>query len=154
VRWDEAATVADNVRKKLPEFVCTFFRQGRKAAFEGAADAALHRFRLNVKAFRYTLESFEPCYGPGLERRLSRLRQLQDHLGAIADCTAAWRLVEAVLPAGDAGRERLKKGLERRRRRMVSQFRRFWSLEFDAPGEERLWAQYLARPRTGRRPPL
>lgn len=146
--WDAAASVAENAGARLPELAEALFRDGRKAARQGAPTAALHRFRLDVKAFRYTLESFRPCYGPGLERRIAGLRRLQDGLGAIEDCAAAWRLVDAILRAGDPARESVKVKLEERRRRMASQFRRFWRTGFDAPGEERRWRQYLSRPRS------
>ncbi len=149
IKWNESLGAAGNARARLPELAAAFFASGRKAALVSAPVSALHRFRLEVKSFRYTLESFQPFYGPGLERRIAGLRRMQDYLGALNDCVVTLDLVAARLPSGDPERRMLDVRLSARARRMAASFRRYWAKTFDRPGEERLWIQYLKRPLAG-----
>jgi triphosphatase len=108
------------------------FARGRTAAAPGSTHAALHRFRLLAKRFRYTLEIFQSLPDApraGMKRVLARLGGLQDRLGAINDCITARSLVRgnkaaqarigAQLPAREAG------------------FRRYWKAHFGPPAEQR-----------------
>src|SRR5436190_19829563 len=80
IHWEGRKTVAENASSKLPELALGFFETGHKLAAENNSFKALHRFRLLTKRFRYTLELFVPCYGPGLARRIEALRMLQQYL--------------------------------------------------------------------------
>lgn len=147
LQWDLNLNLADNARARLPNMAAELFAEGRKAARPSASPDSLHRFRLSVKAMRYTLELFRPLYGPGLEARLKKLRRLQDLLGAMSDCQSTIELVEDKLPRNSPLRNNLVRMLQERIRRKRSEFRRYWSEEFDAEGEEARWRRYLARPR-------
>ena len=93
IHWDVSKTVAANASEKLPDLARAFFAAGGALADDRPALRALHRFRLLTKRFRYVLELFRPCYGPGLERRLETLRTLQQCLGEISDCRATEELL-------------------------------------------------------------
>ena len=98
--WDEAASTSANVRARLPAMAQSYCDQGRKLLDPSSSPSAMHRFRLETKAFRYTLEFFRPCFGPALERYLSGLREIQDCLGALNDCAATRDLIANRLPHG------------------------------------------------------
>jgi CHAD domain-containing protein len=135
--WDESASPGANARRHLPDLVLSYYREGRKAAEDGAAADALHQFRLRTKRLRYTLELFRVCYGPGLQRCLAALGRIQEHLGAISDCATAGSLCP--------GQERLKAYLDKRAAREAAAFRRYWRNEFDQPGQARRWEIYFRR---------
>lgn len=145
VKWDSSAGVAENARLRLPPLVEAYFKGGRQLLDRKWSPAALHRFRLNTKRLRYTLELFRSCYGPGLERYLAALRQLQDYLGAINDCTTTKELVSGALPRRSPYRSRIDSLLAARARRTGAQLRQYWREGFDRPGEERRWMSYLSR---------
>ena len=145
VDWDQAASASANSRARLPAMVQSYFDQGRKLLDPSYAPPALHRFRLETKAFRYTLEFFRPCFGPSLERYLGGLREIQDALGALNDCAATRNLIAAKLSKHDPEREKLEGYLAARGKRESAKFRRYWRTTFDRPGQERRWLRYLSR---------
>ena len=141
--WDKARTAPDNARAELPKLTAAYFEEGRKAAHSRLSPAELHRFRLKTKRFRYTLEMFSSLYGPAIERCLSRLREVQNHLGSISDF-ATMRDLFHDEPA-------LEGEMKRRGDRRAAEFRAYWKAEFDAEGEEKRWLRYLSR-FAGRKP--
>jgi CHAD domain-containing protein len=142
--WDESAAPEADARRLLPKFVAAYFALVRKALHEGASPAALHSVRLATKHVRYTLELFEPCYGPGFKERLSELKKLQTVLGAVSDLTATVALLEKRLPEGPR-RAALTGALSARSHEKAAEFKRYWREVFDAPGREVVWVRYLAR---------
>jgi CHAD domain-containing protein len=145
MEWDEAASTPANARERLPAIAQSYFDQGRKLLDPSSSTSAMHRFRLETKAFRYTLELFRPCFGPALDRYLSGLREIQDCLGALNDCAATRDLIAEKLPKHDPGREKIDAVLAELGRRESAKFRRYWSRSFDSPGQERRWLNYLSR---------
>jgi CHAD domain-containing protein len=143
--WDEAASASANSRVRLPAMAQSYFEQGRKLLDPSSAPSAMHRFRLETKAFRYSLEFFRPCYGPALERYLEGLREIQDCLGAFNDCAATRDLIAEKLPKHDPEREKIEGFLAQRGRRESANFRRYWRTTFDGPGQEQRWLHYLSR---------
>src|SRR5213594_2000685 len=91
--WDTNKSAPENAARKLPKLAGRYFKAGRKLLKGRASVEILHRFRLETKRFRYTLELFRPCYGPGLDQRLALLRKVQDLLGEINDCVTAKSLI-------------------------------------------------------------
>ena len=144
IHWEGHESVAKNAVEKLPELARGFFDAGRELAPDASFEA-LHRFRLLTQRFRYTLELFRPCYGPGLARRIAALRTLQQHLGEINDCaTAQAMLIERDnLPQAD--RNRLVRILKELARNRVAKFHRHWQAEFAQPNREHAWTDYLGR---------
>jgi CHAD domain-containing protein len=145
IDWDEAASTSANARARLPAVARAYFDQGRKLLDPSSSPAAMHHFRLETKAFRYTLELFRPCYGPALERYLSGLREIQDCLGALNDCAATRDLIAEKLPKHDPEREKIDGFLAQQGRRESAKFRRYWCTTFDSPGQEQRWLRYLSR---------
>jgi hypothetical protein len=138
--WKPGRSAAENARELLPSIIGGFFAAGRKAA-RGAALPALHRFRLRVKRFRYTLELFRPCYGPTLDQKLKSLRGIQDCLGKMSDLAIVIRLGPATPVAARARRDLAA---------AARSFERLWR-QFDAPGAESRWSAYLRKARPARR---
>ena len=93
ITWDEKRTAGENARRELPALVSLYFSRVREELANRPTPARLHRLRLATKRLRYTLELFRPCYGPGLEARLAELRKVQQRLGELNDCVAAWDLL-------------------------------------------------------------
>jgi CHAD domain-containing protein len=149
VIFDKRRTVVENASAALPGLAREFFAAGAQAALPGASPKALHRFRLSVKRFRYTLELFERCYGPGLALRLDALRKLQQLLGDVSDCSATMDLLAERSDVPAAARERIEKRLRGMMRLRCAAFRSHWGREFSPPAAERSWIAYLGRPRTG-----
>lgn len=136
--WDASKSAAQNASGKLPPLAAAYFRAGRKLLDGQPSARALHQFRLETKRFRYTLELFRPCYGPGLDRRLALLRGIQNFLGEINDCAQTLEML------GDEQRK-IAAFLERRMAQKAGQLRRYWRQTFDPPGRERWWSEYLRR---------
>jgi CHAD domain-containing protein len=153
-KWDERAAAATNARRELPRLAASYFEQVRALLAEDPSADRLHRVRLLTKRLRYTLELFRPCYGPGLEPRLSALRRIQQSLGEVNDSTAAGRLLSKTMASASPQRARILRFLEERAVVKAQEFRKDWAEVFDAPGQERWWTTYLVRhARTpGRRP--
>jgi CHAD domain-containing protein len=93
---------------------------------------------------RYTLELFRACYGPGLETRLSELRDLQQLLGEVNDHAATSRMLSKAMRTSPQ-RTRTVKFLDRRAAQKADAFCKHWHDVFDAAGRERWWTGYLER---------
>jgi CHAD domain-containing protein len=145
IRWDVSKTVAENASEKLQELAGGFFEAGRAMAAKEPSFAALHRFRLLTKRFRYTLELFRPCYGPGLAVRIESLRTLQQDLGEINDCAATRELLLQRDDLQPAQRDGLVGHLKMLAVARVAKFRRHWEDEFGQPAREQWWTNYLTR---------
>ena len=141
--WDERRGATANARREAPRLAADYFARARNLLAEDPPPAKLHGLRLDTKRLRYTLELFRPCYGPGLEARLERLRRVQQLLGEVNDAVAA----AAFLPKGARGRPFLENRAEAKAR----EFRRHWAEAMDAPGQADRWTAYLSR--NVRRPP-
>ncbi len=146
IRWNADAAVVASASEVLPAMAADLYTAGRRAASGKIKAKRLHEFRLVAKRFRYTVELFQPLYGPALDGRLAKLRKLQQYLGRISDCSATAGLLK------DTARKRkgakkdlapmlgfLKKAEEKRTR----DFLEFWREVFDAAGEEERWTRYL-----------
>ena len=107
----------------------------------------LHQFRLLAKRFRYTLELFQPIFGPELQTGVKALRGLQDKLGAMNDCVTALILI-ADNPGAVSAIEKLLAERE-------TACRTHWREHFDAR-QKAWWLDWLSRPlnRTTDRKPL
>ena len=145
VRWEESAGTAQNARQRLPSLVAAYFANGRAVLAGKAKHSDLHALRLATKRLRYTLELFRSCYGPGLRARLAALRRLQQQLGDLNDCVEAARVLKSCAKRTSPQRERLDGFLKQRTLQKSGEFRRLWTGEFDAPGQEQWWTGYLAR---------
>ncbi len=84
--WKLAQSLEVNLGRFLPALAEEFFASGKAALSARASYRKLHRFRLQAKRFRYTLELFESFYGAEMPQGAEILKELQDRLGAINDC--------------------------------------------------------------------
>lgn len=138
IEWNASATAGENAVAALPRLARKYFRAGRTLLRGKPSPTTLHRFRLETKRFRYTLELFRLCYGPGLDLRLEKLREIQVHLGEISDCSATIELLgRAEQPFAGF--------LKRRMAAKIGALHRYWQETFDAAGQEIWWTQYLTR---------
>lgn len=133
-------TPAQNARAELPRLAEAYFAAGRKLLARKPSGKALHKFRLETKRFRYTLELFRSCYGPGLDARLARLGDVQTYLGDINDCATALRMLK-----DEDTQKALSKYLERRAKKKIGEFRKCWKTSMDSRDQRASWVDYLAR---------
>ncbi|MGH9630867.1 MAG: CHAD domain-containing protein [Bryobacteraceae bacterium] len=138
--WDDDKALAENLQKRLPKLTAKFFKKGRRAMQSGTSWAEIHKFRLETKRFRYTLELFRPFYGPGLEERIEQIRGLQTLMGDINDCVTAGGLLK-----GLDGSETDRTGLEKKAQQKTRKLRRLWKENFEPAEAEQHWTEYLRR---------
>jgi CHAD domain-containing protein len=136
MKWRASHTALVNARAVLPGLAEKYFHAGRKAADHKRSARSLHKFRIETKRFRYSLEVFRPVYGPTLDRYLKALHGVQDALGKVSDCQTVLELLK-----GDAA---LRQKLERSLKKKSKDFRDLWS-KFDSAGQLKHWKSYLAR---------
>jgi CHAD domain-containing protein len=146
IRWNERRSACENARRKLPEYVSSYFAYVREVLAGDPPPRELHQLRLATKRLRYTLELFRPCYGRGLEARIKILRKVQQRLGDVNDAVAAWDLLAKKLGRSDL-RERTRNFLQDRAEKEAREFQREWKRLFEAPGREQWWTEYLSGPK-------
>ncbi len=140
-----AIRVAEIAAARLAKDVRDFFSKGKDVASAGQSARNLHRFRIEAKKFRYTLELFQPVYGDAVETRLENMRDLQTALGDINDCRAANALLKEI-GADDSLRQAVKK----KQRKRLEDFHKVWDERFAPPETRRDWLQafHLAAPKS------
>ncbi len=136
MKWGITQDAAVNAGAVLPSLAEKYFEAGRKAADHKRSPRSLHRFRIETKRFRYSLEVFREIYGPTLDRYLKALHGIQDALGKVSDCQTVLELLR-----GDAAQEHK---LERSLKQKSKEFRRAWR-RFDSPGQLKRWKNFLGR---------
>jgi CHAD domain-containing protein len=136
MKLNPGRSAAENARVVLPKMARKYFEAGRKAIEGKRPPDELHRFRLETKRFRYTLELFRPLYGPNLDRYLKALRELQGALGKVSDYQAIQRVLSS-------DRE-LRKQIDHTVKGKVKDLRRSWRA-FDSDGQLKRWRTYLGR---------
>lgn len=147
--WTGTDSLASNARQVLPLLVAEFFAMGRQVCAGQPSPSALHRLRLAGKRLRYCLELFRECYGPGLRKRLKRLRKIQRRLGAISDCDATEQLLRSEDLGDGLDGKKLLAFLQMSGNENRDAFLQYWRTGFDAPGEERNWVEFLRSPEGG-----
>lgn len=126
-----------NATRVLPQMFAELVAAGRQAAQPGAAYDRIHRFRIQAKRFRYTLELFQTFYGQNVEHGLDELKQLQDKLGALNDCVTALDLLKR--------RPRAKAAVSNLLKERETGFREHWKARF-GPQAVKDWKTRLAAP--------
>jgi CHAD domain-containing protein len=97
-----------------------FVRAGNAVVRAEASFTQMHKFRLMVKRYRYTLEILA-----GPPRQIEMLRGLQERLGAINDCVTTGELV-AASGMKRADQRRIKTALNRLLAHRAAEFRLYW----------------------------
>ena len=144
VKWDDEAGVASNARKELPKLAQAYFAQVRRALAGNPPPARLHPLRVSGKRLRYSLDLFHPCYGPGLDERIEALKNVQDLLGQVNDAVASLGVIQKAMRKSRL-RSRVERFVAQRAAQKAKAFREHWQREFDAPGREDWWTEYLSR---------
>jgi CHAD domain-containing protein len=133
---------SENAAARLPKLAEKYFRAGRKAADKKNTPKQLHRFRIQTKRFRYSLELFGPIYGPTIDRHIKSLRGIQDALGKVSDYQTIQEMI--------AGDKKLEAEVHKARDRKIKEFREEWK-KFDSAGQLQRWKAYLARTHAARK---
>jgi CHAD domain-containing protein len=141
--WNPQKSAENNASVFLPILLAEFFRSGRDVVHSEPQAKTLHQLRLEAKRLRYTLELFRPCYSPELNEWIERLKRLQDHLGSINDCRATQDLLARKAFKKMADADELRHYLDQVLRGETSEFVNHWREQFDSPGQEQAWAQFL-----------
>jgi|HubBroStandDraft_1064217.scaffolds.fasta_scaffold110715_2 CHAD domain-containing protein len=136
MKWRPTHSASVNARAVLPSLAEKYFEAGRKAADHKRSPRSLHRFRIETKRFRYSLEVFQPIYGPTLDRYLKALHGIQDALGKVSDCQTVIEMLK--------GDRAMEQKLERSLKKSSRDFRREWR-QFDSEGQLEKWKGYLGR---------
>lgn len=141
--WNQRASAAANARRQLPRMMSKYFVEVRDALTQKQSPARLHPIRLASKKVRYTLELFRSCYRTAeFDARMEALKDVQTSLGEVNDAVAAWRLLRKMMPHSPH-REALREFLKSRAAKKAEEFRKHWAEQFDAPGRERWWTEFL-----------
>jgi CHAD domain-containing protein len=133
--------VVQFARITLPRLAKVYFQAGAHAAAQKHQSLGrLHEFRLHGKSMRYSLELFQPLYGPGLKRLSKILKRTQQTLGEMADARAGMKLVKE-MNAPDSVLEPLHKiAIEKR-----NEFAARWVEEVPDETVASTWVEYLRR---------
>jgi CHAD domain-containing protein len=97
-----------------------YMRFGGKAA-KSESPAALHRFRIAAKHYRYTLEILASLIGRVAEAEMKAIRTVQSRLGNVNDCETV-----RVMAADWPGSGKIDKFLKKRERQQMQKFRQEW----------------------------
>ena len=136
--WNLEKPAASNAHRVLPGLVEELFAGGDQASDPEASHAAIHQFRLQVKRYRYAIETFESVYGSHASRQLKYLRSLQEILGRVSDCTTSLALVKGFPQA-----TRAITGLLNARE---AEFRADWKTRYAKPALRARWIRELSAP--------
>jgi len=129
-------TIASTARRVLAPLTKQFLDAGIQAAHPEATPIEMHRFRLQGKRIRYTLEMFGPISGLEWEQWIATVRDLQERLGAINDCVTTRDLIAD--PSGGQSLREAESALEVLLRQRVSAFHEYWNANL-GPDQRRMW---------------
>ena len=130
-------TINSTARRVLIPLTKKFLNAGIGAANPESTPLEMHRFRLQGKRIRYTLEIFGALAGPEWEQWIAKVRELQEHLGAINDCVTTRDLIAD--PNGPSHALRVaESALEKLLRERIQTFREYWDKNVGAE-ERRSW---------------
>lgn len=135
--WKLGQSLEANLCRVFPALAEKFFASGKAAISAHASYQTLHRFRLQAKRFRYTLELFEHFYGSEMTGGAEILKELQDRLGAINDCVTT-----IVVLGRDRGAVAAVGKLLRQRKAVLQTYARSQFV----PQKLDWWKRWLAQP--------
>lgn len=135
-----ARVVPEEVLVRLAE---KFFRAGDRAAKAHSSGESLHRFRIQAKKFRYSVEIFRHVYGAVAEEWIGQIKRLQTLLGDMNDYRVAREMI-----ADMGARAALADSFQRKQEKKAEAFRKLWRDEYS--GSAKRWARSMER--TPRKP--
>jgi CHAD domain-containing protein len=147
------APIAATARRILPAMAMEYFRAGKDAAHGDASVGEIHRFRIDTRNFRYTLELFASLYGDSLAGLLRQVKDVQAVLGDVHDYATVRRMLsrhKAERPdeGGEAVRKEILSGLKKKQRKKAEQFRHHYAAAFAGATDLRSWKDSLRHPGT------
>jgi CHAD domain-containing protein len=128
----------EGYRQNLLAMTADLFDAGERAADPTSDSDTLHKFRIKTKKFRYTLELFEPLYGPSVKARMRVLRNLQQRLGDINDYAASRRILDDYRDGRSAVVDRALDRLKRMAGDETKEFRGYVHRSF-GPKQKAIW---------------
>ncbi|HVW08521.1 MAG TPA: CHAD domain-containing protein [Bryobacteraceae bacterium] len=143
-----ARDAASNI---LPGMLKKYLRHGTQASHHNASSKELHRFRIATKEIRYSVELFIPVFGAGagvgtggpIGELSKNLKKIQNHLGAIHDCTATAALIEDLK---SPGRKNILRAIGKRGEEKTDRFLRDYRRQFEDEDAVRRWKKALRHP--------
>jgi CHAD domain-containing protein len=118
-------SINDLAHHVLGRIAKDFHKQGKKASEAEASTAALHRFRIAAKKFRYALEIFQPVFHSSLDPLVASVKSASALLGDVNDCATVAEMV-----ADSKGGAQLGDRLKKRQHKKTEEFRDYWKKEF------------------------
>ena len=141
--WKPAAVVQSDAARVLPAMLRQFFEHGDKVIRPHTSETRLHRFRLEAKRVRYTLELFEPLYGAAIKGHLEGIKKVQHVLGQLNDCQATLELIPELDAAPEPG---WLEAIVLRRDKKRADFIDLWLDEFTDAARRDDWIERLEQP--------
>jgi len=129
---------AESPEQILAPLAKKFFRAGDLAAEPHSSAAELHGFRVQAKKFRYSVELFQPVYGPIADEWLGKMKRLQKLLGDMNDYRVTREMVEELGAHGP-----LAASLKKKQQKKIEGFRELWRSDF--AGTDKQWRRSFAR---------
>ena len=130
---------AESPDRILTRLAKKFFRAGDLAAEPNSSATDLHGFRVQAKKFRYSVELFQPVYGPVADEWVGKMKRVQKLLGDMNDYRVTREMVEELGAHGS-----LAASLKKKQQKKAEGFRELWRSDFG--GEEKEWLRSLAHP--------
>lgn len=134
----------ENAARLLPQLAQKFFQAGDETVQTDVSPEKVHPFRIETKRFRYSLEFFRPCYGATMDSYVKMIRDLQQTLGELNDCSSSGALYRDLL---DGRPQKLLAAVDRHEVDLIEKFQSHWRDQFESPAVRQKFLRYLARPR-------
>jgi CHAD domain-containing protein len=138
--WRDDLDLRSNLQQRLPKLARKYLKKGTDALNGDRSWDEIHRFRLDTKRFRYTLELFVNQYGPGLDAMLDQLRHIQKLLGEANDNIVTSEMLRDI-PGTDGVRDKLAKRAANR----LKKLRIWWRNTLMSEAAQEQWIRYLSR---------
>ena len=124
----------------LPKMAEDFLKRGERVATKRPDLARLHKFRIQTKRLRYSLEIMQPALGEGAGAWNEPLQAVQKVLGQINDCRIVLDM-DRELGGGKA----IDGPLQKRLKSKIRKFRVLWNERFSGVATKE-WLQALEPP--------
>jgi CHAD domain-containing protein len=125
---------------RLPKMADDFLRRGARVAVKRPDLARLHKFRIQTKRLRYSIEIMQPLLGEGAGAWSEPIQAVQKVLGQINDCRILLELDREL-----GGGKGVDGALHKRIDKKIREFRRIWRDQFSGIAAKE-WLQALEPP--------
>lgn len=130
-------SINSTARRILIPLTKEFLDAGVDAASPTSTPMEMHQFRLKGKRIRYSMEIFGTLAGFDSETWIAKVRELQEHLGAINDCATTRDLIAE--PNGPSPEVLFaESAVDKLLNERIQAFREYWNSNLP-PADRRLW---------------